>query len=103
MTDCSGFDLCQTNGSWYTNKTPRPERAIIPTGLLPSVVHYAVETEPAHYSPYTHVTIVPTYVNTISAVTSAGPVPQTRMALNGVISQNQSSINQILNSAQYRR
>ena len=103
MSDCSGFDLFETNGSWYINKFSRPERAIVPPGFLPSAVNYAVETEPAYYSPYTHVTLVPTFAHTASGVVNPTAISQTRLVLNSVISQNQSSIDGVLNSRAHRQ
>ena len=106
MTDC--FDLYnQTNGSWYPPATrQRPERSVIPAASLPAIVHYAVETEPAYYTTKTHITSVPGYLNTVPAVSAAGPsgasVSQGRLALDSVISRNQASIDQILHST-YRR
>lgn len=104
------FDRCRrTNGSWYNNTADRPERVVIPLSALPTIVHYAVETEPAFYSPSTYYTSVPAYVNTVPAVESSGLVttqvstPQSRQTLGGLISQNQLPIDQILNSTRYQQ
>jgi hypothetical protein len=39
--------------------------------VVQNTARFSVETEPAYYSPYKHVTIIPYYTNTVSAVVRA--------------------------------
>lgn len=67
---CTG---CLTNGSWYPVPAPREKLLMAPeaASVVQNTARFSVETEPAYYSPYKHVTIIPYYTNTISGVVRA--------------------------------